>query len=587
MKKLYFTIVLAIIANTVFAQNFTAGNLVLLRHNMEGTTSGGTTTSGKSTNGTKAIQIFLDEYKLSTDGNSLELVQSVPLPAAANGANNPVTTFGADDLEGYMTRSYDGRYLIVPGYGVATGTELSSTFSAGTAAGRTPRADVQKSIAVIDYQKNINSETLLPTSVFKEKSVIGAASYDGTDLWLSGGWGVDLIDGPYYTTKGSTSAVSLLTTTNRLYGTKDIRIFNNQLYAIHGFGNAGTSNSYYFYKIGDGLPKTSTTTTQQTSFLSSNNMAGLYIANLPNGKVVAYVANAHSSSQTIRKYSQKADGSWVNNFASTTPWGKDGVSTPKAIDGKVDPVTGKVTLYIVSSSRNASGGDSKVYMLEDENGHSETAGAATISGTPKLLLNITGENQQFRSIAWAPVQESVLPIKLSSFGAKYLNNSVQLNWTTATETNNSHFEVLRSNGNGFKAIGTVKGNGNSNQEKSYNFTDYSPLSSISYYQLRQVDIDGKSELSKIIPVKIALITNGLSVTVSADGQVVKLSLNTDKVGLANITINNINGQKIANSTQQVEKGLNIFSISAPLKKGIYIVSLTLNSTKQISKLAVE
>lgn len=105
--------------------------------------------------------------------------------------------------------------------------------------------------------------------------------------------------------------------------------------------------------------------------------------------------------------------------------------------------------------------------------------------------------------------------------------------------------------------------------------------------MRQVDIDGKSELSKIVPVKTALVTNELSVTVSADKQQVKLSLNTDKGGLANITISNINGQKIAHSTQQVEKGLNSFSISAPLKKDIYIVSLTLNGTKQISKLAVE
>lgn len=401
MKKLYFTIVLAIIANTVFAQNFTAGNLVLLRHNMEGTTSGGTTTSGKSTNGTKAIQIFLDEYKLSTDGNSLELVQSVPLPAATNGANNPVTTFGADDLEGYMTRSYDGRYLIVPGYGVATGTELSSTFSAGTAAGRTPRADVKKSVAVIDYQKNINSETLLPVSVFKERAIVGATSYDGTDLWLSGGWGAATTDGPYYVATGNNTPVSL---GNTLFGQKDIRIFNNQLYAAQGFGNAGSSNAWFFYKIGNGTPKTNTpanTYTMENIAVASNiDIKGFYMAKLPNGKTVVYVANGNTNSQSIRKYSQKADGSYVVNFVNSGTFrGVAGIPAPKAIDGKVDPVTGKVTLYIVSSTRNASGGDSKVYMLEDESGYNETAEQGLVSGTPKLLLDITGDNQQFRSIA--------------------------------------------------------------------------------------------------------------------------------------------------------------------------------------------
>ena len=585
MKKMYFLMALFIIANSVFAQNFTEGNLVLFRHNLEGTVSGGTSSGGKNTNGTKAVQIFLDEYKLATDGNSLELVQSVPLYDVANGANNPVTTFGADDLEGYMTRSYDGRYLIVPGYGVEKGTELSSTFAAGTAAGRIPRADVKKSIAVVDYQKNINSKTLLPESVFKERSFIGAASYDGTDLWLSGGWQNRSIDGPYYAVAGSTSAISLITATNHptdlkqdygLRGTRDIRIFNNQLFAIEGWDRVGNgANTYYFYKIGDGLPKTNNPVnnySQQTSHLYNNGMAGLYIAKLPNNKVIAYVANGHSNSQTIRKYSQKADGSWVINFENLTPWGKAGIPAPKAIEGKVDPVTGKVTLYIVSCLRNASGGDSKVYVLEDEAGHNETAGQGLITGTPQLLLDITGQNKQFRSIAWAPVENSVLPIKLSSFEAKYQHNNVQLNWKTSSESNNSHFEILRSDGTEFKVIGTVQGAGNSNEERSYHFTDRNPLSGVSYYQLRQIDFDNKSELSKIIPVSVAPKETELKAYIGNSGELV-VNIYAIREGKATVEVTDIIGRKILSQQVDLKSGYNTFASQLMLSSGIYVASL--------------
>ena len=49
--------------------------------------------------------------------------------------------------------------------------------------------------------------------------------------------------------------------------------------------------------------------------------------------------------------------------------------------------------------------------------------------------------------------EPELPVELLSFNATPLNNKVQLNWSTATETNNSGFEILR-----FKLRMTTSGN---------------------------------------------------------------------------------------------------------------------------------
>ena len=50
-------------------------------------------------------------------------------------------------------------------------------------------------------------------------------------------------------------------------------------------------------------------------------------------------------------------------------------------------------------------------------------------------------------------------------------------------------------------MGTVKGNGNSNMVKNYEFRDETPLNNITYYRLCQVDYDGTKTFSKTVSVK--------------------------------------------------------------------------------------
>ena len=84
------------------------------------------------------------------------------------------------------------------------------------------------------------------------------------------------------------------------------------------------------------------------------------------------------------------------------------------------------------------------------------------------------------------------------------NNSIYANWSTASESNNSRFEIQRSaDGENFGSIGWVDGAGNSSEEKSYKFMDDDPIRSINYYRLKQIDYDGKYEYSKIVSMKMA------------------------------------------------------------------------------------
>lgn len=94
-----------------------------------------------------------------------------------------------------------------------------------------------------------------------------------------------------------------------------------------------------------------------------------------------------------------------------------------------------------------------------------------------------------------------LAVQLLRFYALPSDKEVQLTWMTSAETNNRLFAIERSaDGIHFIEIGEVPGSGNSNQEKKYQFTDVQPLPAISWYRLRQVDIDGKFSFTPVIMI---------------------------------------------------------------------------------------
>jgi len=101
---------------------------------------------------------------------------------------------------------------------------------------------------------------------------------------------------------------------------------------------------------------------------------------------------------------------------------------------------------------------------------------------------------------------ALLPVQFKSFNARRISNGqVQLDWTTATELNNTGFAVERKLGNGvWEAVGfinTKAHDGNSQTDLSYQFFDVNSQKSMAQYRLRQVDRDGSSRYSDIKAVR--------------------------------------------------------------------------------------
>ncbi len=94
-----------------------------------------------------------------------------------------------------------------------------------------------------------------------------------------------------------------------------------------------------------------------------------------------------------------------------------------------------------------------------------------------------------------------LPVQLMYLTATAVDNSyLRLDWATASEINNSGFEIQRStDGISYETIGWVDGHGNSNTKIDYSYDDKTVIpNSIYYYRLRQVDFDGKDDYSNIV-----------------------------------------------------------------------------------------
>lgn len=101
---------------------------------------------------------------------------------------------------------------------------------------------------------------------------------------------------------------------------------------------------------------------------------------------------------------------------------------------------------------------------------------------------------------------STLPVKLASFTATLNNNNkVNLNWTTTSEINVSHFVVEKSvNGTDFTDAAIVFANGSMSDKTDYSYPDDlgHTTATMVYYRLRSVDNDGKFEYSETRIVRI-------------------------------------------------------------------------------------
>ncbi|NOY06617.1 MAG: T9SS type A sorting domain-containing protein [Chlorobi bacterium] len=106
---------------------------------------------------------------------------------------------------------------------------------------------------------------------------------------------------------------------------------------------------------------------------------------------------------------------------------------------------------------------------------------------------------------WTVAEGGMLPVELTSFIARRVDDKILLRWKTATEVNNYGFDIERSlDSRHWRRIAFIQGQGTINTPQTYQYTDFPPPSVLSqplvYYRLRQIDRDGGFEFSDVVTV---------------------------------------------------------------------------------------
>ncbi|KAB2852408.1 MAG: T9SS type A sorting domain-containing protein, partial [Ignavibacterium sp.] len=127
-------------------------------------------------------------------------------------------------------------------------------------------------------------------------------------------------------------------------------------------------------------------------------------------------------------------------------------------------------------------------------------------GNYSMDLNIAS-NDPVNPLVTVPVtmQITIIPVELTGFTAISDRNNVNISWSTATETNNSGFQVERQRkGSGeWTNVSFVSGKGTITEVTNYSFIDKGLAVGSYSYRLKQIDLDGTFEYSPVIEVDVS------------------------------------------------------------------------------------
>lgn len=115
-------------------------------------------------------------------------------------------------------------------------------------------------------------------------------------------------------------------------------------------------------------------------------------------------------------------------------------------------------------------------------------------------------------LSWPYIGAGVLPVAFGHFKAEQKQPfTVNLEWSTLQEVNNSSFVIERSNDQKtWNSIGSVASAGNSYTKNIYTYFDNAPEAGNNYYRLRQVDLNGQVSFSETVRI-VQIIKKNISI----------------------------------------------------------------------------
>ncbi|MES2516137.1 MAG: T9SS type A sorting domain-containing protein [Bacteroidota bacterium] len=179
-----------------------------------------------------------------------------------------------------------------------------------------------------------------------------------------------------------------------------------------------------------------------------------------------------------------------------------------------------------------------------------------------------------------------LPIELLYFTAQPHGKTVNLDWATASESDNDRFEIERSfDGINFEYLLAVKafGDGNSLTKRTYYAIDEKPHKGISYYRLKQIDKSGIFKYADIVSVEFNS-ESYIHIFPNPASNLLMINASDDYANATLKVMNTIGVEVVINKQLNIYNGIMDLS---DLASGIYYVIIQNGENTENVKLSIQ
>jgi subtilisin-like proprotein convertase family protein len=184
---------------------------------------------------------------------------------------------------------------------------------------------------------------------------------------------------------------------------------------------------------------------------------------------------------------------------------------------------------------------------------------------------------------------AALPVNWLSFTAtKNQKNTVELQWATTNEINNSYYEIEKSSdGASFSNIGKINAGNNPASIDQYVFNDVRPYEGINYYRLKQVDKDGRFTYSKIVSVTIDALSSKYLVYPNPAIDLTTVKMLSDAKDLS-VKLTDASAKVVYKKTlKSIKAGEELQIPIKGLARGLYILTLSTQNGIANEKILVQ